>query len=631
MSDALIQSRAVLLLPPREDEGRGEGGMRTDTVPALFRAQADRLGDRIALRELAAGGAPADAAVSWRDWAVRAEQFAAALIATGHEPGEAVAILAGNRLLWPIADLGTILARGVPVGIYPTSAPAQLRQILRDSGAVVVVVDTAEQLAKLQAIRADVPSIRTVVCQDTGSAAGTIVWDAWMDAGARARRDGSYADLQRREREASPDDTALLIYTSGSTGEPKGARISHRYLLASAASIAATLDLTDADSSLSFLPFCHAAERVFGLYARIHSGMEAGLVRDHTRMGDAAQAFGPTLFGGLPRFYEKAFEALRAEQQQAAGAERKRWERTLALGRTRSRMLQGGEPVAAALEAEWRALGEPLFARLRDMFGGRVRLATSGGAALPPEVAEYLHALDLPVLGAYGLTEHLCAAMNRSDHPRFDAAGPPMPGSTLRIAENGEILLRRGPLTFSGYHGRPDETRDTFSDDGQWLRTGDLGELDELGALRVTGRIKELIALSTGKKVAPIPIEARLVEQPWIGQAVLHGEGRKYIAALLTLRRPVVEAWARERDGDGALPHEYAELIRHPDVTARVQAAVDRVNTTVSRTEQVRRWTVLDRELSAEAGELTPTLKIRRPIVAEQFRERFDALYQEAP
>lgn len=597
-----------------------------ETAVSLFRERVERYGDRTAFRVLAAGGAPRDEAVSWRAWGEAARRFAAALVAAGHRPGEAVAVLAGNRPLWPVADLGTLLAGGVGVGIYPTSAPEQLRSLLADCGAGVLVVDTAQQLAKAEAVRAAVPGLRTIVCQELRRAGPrTVGWDAWLARGARAlaRGRGVEEELGRRAARLTPDDTALLIYTSGSTGEPKGARITHRYLLDSALSIREALGLAEDDTSLSFLPFCHAAERVFGLYTRVVCGMEAGMVEDHARVWEAARAYGPTLFGGLPRFYEKAYEALRAEEEGASGGERARWARTLELGRARSRLRQAGEPVPAELEARWREAGAPLFARVAEIFGGRVRLATSGGATLPQEVAEYLDALGLTVLGAYGMTEHLCAAFNRPDRYTLDSAGPPMPGTELRVAEDGEVRLRRGSLTFAGYHGRPEATREAFTPEGDWLLTGDLGELGADGCLRVTGRKKELIALSNGKKVAPLPIESRLVQDPWIGQAMLYGEGRHFVTALLSLRRPVVEAWARER----GLPADFPALLAHPEVAARVQAAVDGVNAGLSRPEQVRRWVLLERELTAEQDELTPTLKLRRLVVAAKFRDRMEALY----
>jgi long-chain acyl-CoA synthetase len=594
-----------------------------ETAVSVFRERVQRHPERVALRTLAAGGAAREEALTWSAWYEAARRMAAALIEAGHQPGERVAILAGNRPLWPIADLGVLMAGGVGVGIYPTSAPGQVRQLLGDSAAVAVVADTAEQLAKVLEIRTELPALRTIVCQ-SGEGAEVTGWEEWLEQGARALAAGGEAKVERRVRALRPEDDAVLIYTSGSTGEPKGARISHQYLLASARSIQGVLGLTDEDTALSFLPFCHAAERVFGLYTRIACGMEAGMVEDYTRLWEAARAYGPTLFGGLPRSFEKVCEALQAEQAAARGAERERWERVLELGRQRSHLRRSGAPVPAALEREWSTAGEPLFARVRERFGGRLRMATSGGAALPTEVAEYLDALGFPVLGAFGLSEHLCVAFNRPDHYAFDAAGPPMPGTTLKIADDGEILVRRGPLTFSGYHAREEETRKAFTPDGEWLRTGDLGEVGDDGLLRVTGRKKELIALSNGKKIAPVPIEGRLVRDPWIGQAMLYGEGRKFVSALLSLRPSAVEGWARERN----IAMEYRDLLRHPALLGEVQCALDRVNAGLSRPERVRRYVLLERDLSVEEDELTPTLKIRRPVVAERYRAQLDALYR---
>lgn len=638
-------AKAAHMHPERTARVTPEG--RTSTAAALFLEQARELDRRTALHLLASGGAPANEKVSWAGWAERSRAFAAALVADGQAPGSTVAIFAGSDLLWPLSDLGALLAGCVSVGLYPTSAPPQVRHILHDARASVLVVDTAERLAIAEAALEDGtgerPAARrpTIIAPDplaTGRR-DVIAWSDWIGRGRVALDRGAAAELDRRMAAAAPDDIALLIYTSGSTGEPKGARIPHRYLLASAESVRDTLGLTADDTALSFLPFCHAAERVFGLYTRILCGMECGLVPDHTRLDAAAVDYGPSLFGGLPRFYEKVYEALEAERAAASGEARERWDRALALGRRRSRHRRrprvterpsgtpgeggGGDGWSDALEREWSAAVAPVAERLRKHFGGRLRLATSGGAALPLEVAETLDALGVTVLGAYGLTEHLCAVFNRPDRYSFDTAGPPMPGTTLRLGDDGEILLRRSDLTFAGYQGRPEESRAAFTEGGEWLRTGDLGELDERGFLRITGRKKELIALSTGKKVAPVPVEAWLVDDPWIGQAVLYGEGRKFVSALLTLRRPVVEAWARER----GLDQRYEALVERPEVRARVQEGVDRVNARLSRTEQVRRFIVLDRELSLEEDELTPTLKVRRRVVTGRYRHRLDALY----
>jgi long-chain acyl-CoA synthetase len=518
-----------------------------------------------------------------------------------------------------------MMAAGVSVGIYPTSAPGQVRQVLSDCGAVAVVVDSAAQMEKVRAVRHQLPTLRIVVAAESDGEMDVLSWAEWLASGhaALASQPEIGHELADRTHGATADDTAILIYTSGSTGEPKGAEISHRCLLASAASIRDTLGLCHGDRALSFLPFCHAAERIFGLHTRILVGMQAGLVADHARVWQAARAFRPTLFGGLPRFYEKAAEALRREQAAAEGAERDRWERTLELGRERSALIRAGRPVPAALEEEWTTVGAPLVERAREMFGG-ARVITSGGATLPLEVSEYLDALGITVLGGYGLTEHLCTAFNRPARYTFDTSGPPMVGTELRIAEDGEILIRRNALTFSGYHGRPDETRAAFSADGEWLRTGDLGRIDADGALRVQGRKKELIALSNGKKIAPLPIEAALAGDPLIHQAMLYGEGRHFVSALIVPSRTAIESLS---NGHAADPDDPA-VVHDPRLYASVQAAVDRVNAGLSNPERVRRFALL--HLPFDGDDLTPTLKLRRTAIAERHRDRLEALYQEA-
>jgi long-chain acyl-CoA synthetase len=596
-----------------------------DTAVTAFldRVRAD--GAAPALHVLSAGGAPRDETLTWREWAERSRSFAAALVAAGVRRGEHVAILAGNGIEWPVADLGVMMAAGVSVGVYPTSAPGQVRQVLADCGAVAVVVDSAAQLEKVRAVRHQLPALRIVIAAEAGGEMDVLSWAEWLASGhaALAAQPEIGHELADRTHGANADDTAILIYTSGSTGEPKGAEISHRCLLASAASIRDTLGLHHGDTALSFLPFCHAAERIFGLHTRILVGMQAGLVADHNRVWEAARAFRPTLFGGLPRFYEKAVEALRREQASADGAERARWERTLELGMERSRLIRGGQRVPAALEEAWTKAGAPLLERARGMFGG-ARVVTSGGATLPIDISEYLDALGITVLGGYGLTEHLCTAFNRPARYRFDSAGPPMVGTELRIAEDGEILIRRNALTFSGYHGRPEETRSAFSADGAWLRTGDLGRVGDDGALRVQGRKKELIALSNGKKIAPLPIEAALAGDPLIHQAMLYGEGRHFVSALIVPSRTAIEALS---NGHAADPDD-PSVVHDPRLYASVQAAVDRVNAGLSNPERVRRFALL--HLPFDGDDLTPTLKLRRTAIAERHRDRLEALYQEA-
>ena len=561
---------------------------------------------------------------TWSDWERDARYFAAALVDSGCTPGSVVAVLAGNRPVWPVADLGALMAGAISVGVYPTSAAVQVHEILNDCAARIVVVDTSEQLARVLEVRAGLPNLRTIVCaRAAADPPDVIALTSWLERGRDAWLRCGH-EVANRMADASPDDVAALIYTSGSTGVPKGARISHRYLVAAAASIRDTLSLTDQDSSLSFLPYCHASERVFGLYTRILTGMSSMLVERPSDVWAAARAFEPTLFGGLPRFYEKIYETLLATHATLAAEQRAEWDCALKLGRERSLRARDGDAVAPELEAAWLQASTLPRATIAALVGQRVRLATSGGATLPSEVAEYLAAAGLTVLGAYGLTEHLCAVMHRPDSYRFDSAGAPMPGTDLRISESGEIQLRRCALTFSGYQHNAADTRAAFTSDGAWLRTGDLGFVDAEGRLHVTGREKELIALSGGKKVAPVPIERRLSQSPWIAQAVLFGENRKYISALIALRKEYVEQWARA----AGRAHAFDVLLLDPEIRERVQDAINAVNQTLSRPEQIKRFALLPAELSMEREELTPTLKVRRAVVAQKYQEQLESLYR---
>ncbi|MFN8668982.1 MAG: AMP-dependent synthetase/ligase [Gemmatimonadaceae bacterium] len=604
------------------------------TIPTLFVERVALSGDALALDEWDGVTGTTVHAMSWGQWHARSLDLATALVAAGDDVGTSLGILAANRLLWPVAEIGGAMAGMVTVGVYPTASAAQLRELLLDAGVVTLVVDSKDQLDKVREatrgwertilVIADVPA---ECLRDDDGAVHEESWEQFLAFGHQLRLAESVAtsEVRRRAAAVTGDDVAMLIYTSGSTGEPKGARLSHRCVVESARSVRDTLALTADDSSLSFLPYCHAGERLFGLYTRILCGMPATLVSDVSTLWDAQRAVQPTLFGGMPRFFEKVYEGLLSARGALAPAEGERWDRAVAAGRARARLRLAGEPVPVALESQWREDVTAITPVLARSFGTRLRLATSGGAALPLEVAEYLDACGVTVLGAYGQTEHLCAAFNRPARYRHDSVGVAMPGTTIRIADDGEVQLQRSALTFAGYHRRPEESRAAFTDDGEWLRTGDLGLLDADGFLRITGRIKELIALSNGKKVAPLALETRLVAGDLIAHAVVYGEGRPYLVALFALRWTLVEQWQRAR----GLVATRRELVAHPALVAAVHEEVARANAAVSRPEQVRRFAILPHDLSVEADELTATLKVRRATVTDRYRALLDSLYSE--
>lgn len=560
---------------------------------------------------------------TWSAWWRDALRIAAALVSEGVRPGDRVAILASNTPMWPIADVGILLAGAVSVGLFPTAAPAQVQEIVADASAIVALTDDADQLAKIVAVRTALPALMTLVSAAAAPGDAVRQWADWLADGEAILADPARREvLAQRAESIVPSQAAVLIYTSGSTGRAKGARLTHATLRASAESVATTLGLTAADRTLSFLPFCHAGERIFGHCTRMLTGMTAVLIPDAKDVWRAASTSAPTLFGGMPRFFEKGSDALSAAARGATGADAEQWARAERLGRQRSALHRTGVSVPPPLEAEWHeavAIAAPV---IRRCFGDSLRIATSGGAVLNAKVAAHLDAFGVTVLGAYGQTEHLCGTMHRPGAYGFDSVGFPMPGSEIRIASDGEILFHRSTLTFDGYHGLARETAEAFTPDGGWLRSGDLGELLPNGALRVTGRKKELIALATGKKVAPLPIESALEEEPFVAQALCVGEGRPYLAVLLTLRATRAEEWARVR---GAAPAAAAQAT---DVLADIERAVARVNAKLSRAEQVKRWRLLPEEFSVERGELTPTQKVRRTEVAKLHRQAIDSLYR---
>src|SRR6185312_14696085 len=368
----------------------------------------------------------------------------------------------------------------------------------------------------------------------------------------RENRDAFSALLRERAEGAGAEDVAVMVYTSGTTGAPKGACLSHRYIINSVESLRQTIPIYDTDVSFSYLPFCHVAERISGLYNRLYAGASAYFVDDLARLGEYMLEVKPTVFASLPRFFEKIHARIVAD------------------GAT----------------------------RIEDYFGGRIRLATSGGAPLPLEVAEFFAKADLPILQAYGLTENVCVAFNRPDNYKFGTVGPPMPGCEVRLAADKEILVR-SEMMFSGYYKAPEETAKVFSDG--WLLTGDLGEFDEDGFLKIIGRKKELIVTSTGKKVAPALLENMLKESHLISQAMVYGEGRSYLVALITLNA------AAKRE--------------------TVQAIIDGVNRRVSSTESIKRFAILDRDFEIACDEITPTGKLKRDVITNRFRDVIDGLY----
>lgn len=563
------------------------------------------------------------AGVSWERFDREAHEFAYALNAGGLERGASVCVLMANVPEWVVADLGIVIAGGVSCGLYPTSSAEQCGYIINHSDASVVIVDSSAQLDKILRVRDELPKLKTIVSLDEAAGdarAGVVSYRDFLRAG-HERRERSRGELEVRALNATADETVIMVYTSGTTGVPKGACLSHAYVLKSVESLRGVIPLDDADVMFSYLPYCHVAERISGLYNRLYAGAAAYFVDDARRLWEYIAEVRPTVFPSLPRFFEKVYARIVADMETSAPDEREQFDVALQLGREISRLRQERATVPQSLRDEYDEKAKPFLRKINGYFGGRLRLATSGGAPLIGEVAEFFDAFNLPILQAYGLTENVCVAFNRPEDYRIGTVGPPMPGCEVRVAPDGEILVR-SDMMFSGYYKDAGQTAAMFRDG--WLLTGDLGKLDADGFLHITGRKKEIIVTSTGKNVAPALVENLLKEHHLISHAFVYGDNRSYLVALLTLNGLELEMYARAH---GVEAQDLAGLVRHPMVTELVESIVARANERLSTTEAVKKFAVLEQDFSVEADEVTPTQKVKRAVVTRRYAQVLESLY----
>lgn len=541
-------------------------------------------------------------AINWEDFEEQVHAFACALLAAGLTRGASVAILAGNIPEWTIVDVGTIAAGGIGVGVYPTSSPAQCEFIINHSDAEFVFVDSEDQLFKL--FDTNLPKVKEIIClEKTDEFSVEMVvketklfskvssaevketpvtqFEDFLAFG-RQNRDEFFPEIEGIGSNAKPEEIAIMVYTSGTTGLPKGAMLSHQYILNSVESLKRSVPIFSEDVTLSYLPGCHVAERISGIYNRLYNGTSAYFVDDLTRLYEYMLEVKPTVFASLPRFFEK----VHAQVVSRCGPD---------------------------------ASGQDL----KDAFGGRVRLLTSGGAPLPDEIARFFADRDLPILQAYGLTENICVAFNTVEHLRFGTVGRPMPMCEVRIAEDGEILVK-SEMMFSGYYKEPEKTSEMFDSHG-WLKTGDLGQLDEDGFLRITGRKKEIIVLSSGKNVAPALTENLVKENHLVSQCFLYGDGKNYCVALITLNRAEVEAFAKAREIEF---DNFADLTKNARILSSIEETVKRANARLSSPEQIKKFIIPERDFSLEMDEITPTMKLKRNVVGENFQKEIENLYK---
>ncbi|KRC56741.1 MULTISPECIES: AMP-dependent synthetase/ligase [unclassified Nocardioides] len=557
----------------------------------------------------------ADGSGGWSDVtcaAFLAEVTAVAkgLLAAGVEPGDRVALISRTRYEWTLLDYAIWFAGAATVPIYESSSEEQVQWILSDSGARALVVEDATHLARVGAVRAQLPDLAHVWALESGGV------DELVRLGAAVPD----ADLEARRQATGPADLATLIYTSGTTGRPKGCMLTHdnfqNELCVAVAELERLFDAEDA-STLLFLPLAH-------VFARI---IQVGCIKSRTRLGHSADiknllpqlgTFQPTFILAVPRVFEKVFNT--ASQRATADGKGKIFDRAAETAIAYSRALDGGR-VPVRVRTQHALFSRLVYGKLRTALGGRCEFAVSGGAPLGDRLGHFYRGIGVTVLEGYGLTETTAAlTVNLPDAQKVGTVGRPIPGTAVRIADDGELLFKGGQV-FTGYWNNPEASAEALQDG--WFHTGDVGEVDDEGFVRITGRKKEILVTAGGKNVAPAVLEDRVRASALVSQCLVVGDGQPFIGALVTIDEEAFPAWAEQHGKTGKV----ADLVDDEDLRAEVQAAIDEANKAVSKAESIRKFTILPADWTEEGGQVTPSLKLKRNVVMRESRDEIAALY----
>lgn len=586
----------------------------------LFFDAVERFSTKRAALRYKAGGTWRD--ISHRELARRVQHAALGFRELGARREDRIAIVSHNRPEWAIADYAALTARCVTVPLYPTLPAAQVGQILRDSGSVIVVVEDREQYAKIAEQRESLRELRAVVIlEPEEELGGAIAFQHLLRQGAGA--EARYRDYQSAALEAEPDDLASLIYTSGTTGEPKGVMLTHGNFCSNIEAALQVLPIGPSDSCLSFLPLSHAFERMAGHFAMLHAGATINYAQSFDTLASDLLEVRPTIVLAVPRVYEKISARASSAASQGGALKRRIFFWAQRVGYSWAQLSVAGQPIPPLLGLQQAIADRLVFAKLRQGTGGRIRYFVCGGAPLSPDVAWFFFAARLPVLEGYGLTETSpVVSVNPLQAPKIGTVGKPLPGVEVRIAPDGEILVR-GPNVMKGYYRRPEATREAIDEEG-FLHTGDIGELDRDGYLRITDRKKELIVTAGGKNIAPQPIENLVRANKFVSNAVMVGDRRPYTILLVVPEMRELRSWAAERK----LPELDTEaFLKHPEVVAKMEREVMLQLREVARFEMPKKIILLAQDFSIEQGELTPTLKVKRRVVENRYRELIERAY----
>lgn len=563
--------------------------------------------------------------LTWAQLGERVWALAAGLVDLGVQAEDRVALASSTRIEWVLADYAIMAAGAATTTIYPTSISDDVAFITDNSGSKVVIAEDAEQVAKLREVRDAIPGVTTVVAIDTEG----VTLDDWVI---------SFQDLEERGRAllaaepgvvdtridgTGPGSLATIIYTSGTTGRPKGVRLLHSTWTYQGAAVRATGMLTEDDVHYLWLPLAHVFAKVL-LLISTDVGMQTAVDGRIDKIVDNLAEVRPTFMAAAPRIFEKVYGRISLGMEQEGGAKAKIFDFASATAREYSQTLSDNRRPGVLLGVKHTLADKLVFAKVRERFGGRIRFFISGSAALNQDIANWFNGAGLPILEGYGLTETSAAAtVNRPYALRVGTVGWPTPQSEIKIAEDGEILIR-GEHIMEGYHDNPEATAEVLTQDG-WFHSGDIGEIDADGFIRITDRKKDLFKTSNGKYVAPSQIESTFKGLcPYVGQLLVHGENRQFVTALITLDEEAIRPWA---EANGLADASYTEIVSSLQAREMVQGYVDELNSGLNRHEQIKKFHILGRDLTVEDGELTPSLKLRRKVVADKFRGDIEQMY----
>jgi len=598
-----------------------------DTVPQMFQARIQLSGNRVALRYKKLG---VWHDVTWNEYNQKVRGICLGLVSLGLKPGECVSVIGENCPEWVCIDLGTMHAGGTTVGVYSTNSWEQCKYVVDHSESRFYFVENEEQLDKSLRFREKVPRLQKI-----------IVWDL---KGLRRFKDPmvmSFAELlalgenldqqepglfAKRWSQVKPDDLARLIYTSGTTGPPKGAMLTHSNITWMSRAMYEGNPVQDNDEFLSFLPLCHIFEQLFTIFMNIKFGAIVNFIESTDTVTDNMREVSPTVAYGVPRIWEKYYSGIMIMMSDATWLKRLLFQLSLGVGKKYAALKTSHQPISLGLRFAYGLAYFVSFRKLKERLGfDRVRLAFSGAAPISPDVLRFFQGIGIPLREGYGQTEGTgvtCA--NQGDRVRIGTVGQPLPGVEVKIAADGEICFRGGNV-FKGYFKDPQATALTLKDG--WLHSGDVGEIDSEGYLRITDRKKDLIITAGGKNIAPQNIENQLKFSPYINDAVVIGDRRKYLVAIIVIDEDNVVKFAQ----DNKIQYTtYASLTQHPEVKKLIQREVDTVNKTLANVETVKRFSILPKKLYEEDGEVTPTMKVKRKYINEAFKDLIEGMYKEA-